>query len=53
VIRDLFAYRRRGTDENGREKGEWVSSGVKPRFLAKLEKAGLTIPADVYAEGTD
>ena len=53
VIRDLFAYRRRGADKSGHEKGEWASSGVKPRFLAKLEKAGLTIPADVYAEGTD
>ncbi|MGB2755826.1 MAG: ATPase, T2SS/T4P/T4SS family [Phycisphaerae bacterium] len=53
VLRDLFAYRRRGADKSGREKGEWVSSGTKPRFLAKLEKAGLTIPADVYAEGTD
>ena len=53
AIRDLFTYRRRGTDEAGHEKGQWISSGSRPRFLGKLEKAGLTIPPEVYAEGTE
>lgn len=53
VLEDLFAYRRTGQDDAGREKGEWVSAGVRPRFLERLEKMGLTIPEDVYAEGVD
>jgi len=53
VLRDLFAYRRRGADPSGRELGEWVSIGTKPRFLEKCEKMGFTLPPEVYAAGTD
>jgi pilus assembly protein CpaF len=53
VLRDLFEYQRRGADAAGHEYGQWVSSGGKPRFLAKCEKLGFTLPPDVYAEGVD
>ena len=53
VLRDLFVYRRLRADEAGREIGEWISSGGEPQFLRKLQKMGLTIPPEVYAEGAD
>jgi pilus assembly protein CpaF len=53
LLQDLFAYRRLGVDQNGRELGEWTCSGTQPRFLAKCEKFGIKVPPDVYAEGTD
>lgn len=53
VLRDLFAYRRTGADKAGRELGEWVAAGVKPRFLEKCEKRGFTIPPEVYAAGSE
>jgi len=53
ILRDLFAYRRRAADPSGRELGEWVAAGVKPRFLDKCEKMGFTLPPEVYAAGTD
>jgi pilus assembly protein CpaF len=53
VLRDLFEYQRKGVDDSGREKGEWVSGGTEPRFLAKCAKLGFTVPPDVYAQGAD
>ena len=53
VLRDLFRFERKGTAESGRETGEWVASGARPRFLSKCEKMGFTIPPDVYAAGTE
>jgi len=53
LLQDLFTYRRTGSDEAGRERGQWLATGTRPRFLDRLEKQGLTIPEDVYAEGTD
>jgi pilus assembly protein CpaF len=53
VLRDLFAYQRRGVDAAGREVGQWVADGGKPRFLTKCEKMGFTLPAEVYAGGVD
>ena len=53
VLEDLFAYHRTGADDTGRETGEWVASGTRPRFLDRLARMGLTIPEDVYADGAD
>jgi pilus assembly protein CpaF len=53
ALRDLFAYRRLGAEPSGREKGEWVCGGTKPRFLEKCEKLGFTIPPETYAAGPD
>ncbi|MCX5671883.1 MAG: ATPase, T2SS/T4P/T4SS family [Planctomycetota bacterium] len=53
VLHDLFAYRRTGADPAGRETGEWVSGGTKPRFLQRCEKMGFTLPPEVYAAGTE
>lgn len=53
VLQDLFAYRRTGADPAGRETGEWVAGGSKPRFLQKCEKMGFTLPPEVYAAGTE
>jgi pilus assembly protein CpaF len=52
-LQDLFRYERRGTDAAGRETGQWISSGTKPRFLEKCEKMGITIPPETYAAGAE
>ncbi len=53
VLHDLFLYNRVGTDSNGRERGQWMCSGAKPRFLEKCEKLGFTLPPEVYAAGAE
>jgi pilus assembly protein CpaF len=53
ILNDLFAYHRLGVDESGREKGEWVSGGARPRFLDKCEKLGFTLPPEAYAGGSE
>jgi len=53
VLRDLFEYRRRGTDDSGREAGEWICSGIEPRFLGKCEKLGVKVPPEVFARGSE
>jgi pilus assembly protein CpaF len=53
VLRDLFEYRRHGAEASGRETGEWVCHGARPRFLDKCEKLGFTVPAEAYAAGAD
>ena len=53
VLHDLVGYRRHGADKAGRETGEWVWSGVEPRFLRKCEKMGYKVPPEVYAAGSE
>jgi len=53
ALADLFEYRRTGEDGRGREVGQWVCAGQRPRFLDKCEKMGFTLRPDVFAAGTD
>jgi pilus assembly protein CpaF len=53
ALQELFEYRRLGTDPAGRETGQWLCSGVRPRFLSKCQKLGFTLPAEVFAEGQE
>ncbi|MCD6304096.1 MAG: CpaF family protein [Planctomycetes bacterium] len=52
VLRDIFHYRRIGADSSGREIGEWKCTGVRPGFLEKCRKRGVTVADAVLAEGT-
>ena len=53
VLQNLFEYRRRRIDEAGREIGEWLCSGIQPRFGAKCRKMGVPLPPELFAAGTD
>lgn len=52
-LRDLFAYQRLGADPSGREIGQWECSGGRPRFLAKCQKLGFTLPGEVFEAGVE
>ena len=53
VLNDLYVYRRKGSDEQGRELGDWTCSGARPRFADKCERLGITLPAEAYAKTPD
>ena len=53
VLKDLFAYHRKGVDASGRELGEWICDGHAPRFLYKCEKMGFKLAPEIYAAGSD
>jgi pilus assembly protein CpaF len=53
ALRDLFEYERTGAGADGRETGQWVCRGAKPRFLDRCERMGLSLPPETYAAGTD
>jgi pilus assembly protein CpaF len=41
TTQDLFVYEYEGEDENGKLRGRFKSTGVRPHFLAKAEYFGL------------
>jgi pilus assembly protein CpaF len=48
VMQDIFVYERKGIGPNGRVKGEFVPTGVRPRFAEKLKVSGFEIPAHFF-----
>ncbi len=48
VTQDIYLYEREGVDDSGNTKGRFISTGVRPNFMAKLEGAGVRLPASAF-----
>ena len=50
VSQDIFAYQQKGIDSLGRAVGQFVATGVRPAFAARLETAGLEFPQAMFRQ---
>ena len=50
VMQDIFKFDKTGVDENGRAKGRFVCTGVRPKCMDKLESMGIKLPASIFRE---
>ncbi len=50
VMQDIFNYQQEGVDENGRCVGQFVSTGIRPSFITRLEAHGVRLPASAFRE---
>ena len=48
TMQDIFVFKQQGRDENGRITGAIIPTGIKPKFVEKLEDAGITLPNDIF-----
>jgi pilus assembly protein CpaF len=49
TLQDLFLYDfGMGVDDAGRSRGHIKSMGLRPRFLTRLEDAGITLDAEIF-----
>jgi len=49
TMQDLFMFDRQGYDENGRVKGLFRPTGIRPKFTEKLLGAGIRLPMDMFS----
>ncbi len=50
VMQDIYRYEQSGIDETGRARGRFISTGVRPNFMDRLEAAGVRLPASAFRE---
>ena len=50
VMQDIFKYVQEGVDENGRCVGNFISTGIRPSFIPRLEAHGVRLPASAFRE---
>jgi pilus assembly protein CpaF len=49
TLQDLFVYDfSAGVDESGRFKGTIKSTGIRPKFIQKLQEMGIALTADIF-----
>ncbi|MBN2218326.1 MAG: CpaF family protein [Pirellulales bacterium] len=50
VMQDIYRFEQAGIDETGRAYGQFVATGIRPTFMARLESAGVRLPASAFRE---
>lgn len=48
ILQDVFRYEQTGLDQKGKVTGQFVFTGVKPRFVEKLKHHGIDIPMSLF-----
>jgi len=53
TMQEIFSFRRTGVDPEGRVKGHFVATGVRPRFAEIFETHGIRLDPEVFAPNRD
>jgi pilus assembly protein CpaF len=48
TMQDVFVFKRTGIGENGQVLGQFVPTGIRPRFLDRLRISGVELPPDTF-----
>ncbi|MDI6709516.1 MAG: CpaF family protein [Thermoanaerobacterales bacterium] len=49
VLQDIFLFRQQGVDNENRAVGRYEATGIRPKFMEKIEAQGLHIRPEVFA----
>jgi len=49
VMQDIFLYEKQGLTEDGKVKGQFRATGVRPKFLDAIHTAGIHLEPDIFA----
>lgn len=49
ILQDIFKFEQRGLDNKGKVKGEFVSTGIMPKFVQKLKDKGIVLPPEIFS----
>jgi pilus assembly protein CpaF len=47
-MQDIFVFERRAIDENGKVRGTFRATGIKPKFSERLQTGGFTLRAGLF-----
>jgi pilus assembly protein CpaF len=50
VSQEIFLYQQLGVDARGRAYGQFVTTGVRPRFAERVRAAGVELPTNLFQQ---
>lgn len=48
TMQDIFVYQKMGIGESGEVLGQFVPTGIRPKFASRLVTSGIRLPADMF-----
>jgi pilus assembly protein CpaF len=52
-MQEIFVFERHGIDEDGKVLGQFVATGVRPRFVDRCRLFGVPLPDGIFTPPTD
>jgi len=52
TMQEIFAYELMGLTEEKKVRGQFVTTGIRPKFLKRLEAMGVKLPPNLFMERT-
>ncbi|MCL6610162.1 MAG: CpaF family protein [Peptococcaceae bacterium] len=49
VLQDLFVFRQTGVNENGKVQGQFLSTGIRPKFCSRMEEMGIRLDHTIFS----
>jgi pilus assembly protein CpaF len=50
VTQDVFEYQQLGVDQDGKARGQFHTTGVRPRSMARLNACGFDLPVNLFVQ---
>jgi len=50
TMQEIFAYKMMGLTDDRKVKGRFVTSGIRPKFMGRLEEMGIHLPNQLFRE---
>jgi pilus assembly protein CpaF len=51
-MQEIMKFKKTGTDDDGRIRGEFYATGLRPRFIEEFAEIGIVVPAALFNPGT-
>ena len=48
TLQDIFSFEQQGVDEDGKIQGRFYATGIRPRFMDRLEAAGVRLGPELF-----
>jgi pilus assembly protein CpaF len=48
TMHEVFKFRRNSTDPDGTIHGDFIATGIRPKFMHEFETRGITVPANMF-----
>ncbi|BEP27723.1 CpaF family protein [Helicovermis profundi] len=49
TLQDIFLFKQNGVDSNGKVLGEFISTGIKPKFFKLLNQRGINSSSELFS----
>jgi pilus assembly protein CpaF len=50
ITQDIYEFQQTGMDSSGRAVGQFVATGIRPKFATRLKAAGYDLPTHLFAQ---